>query len=105
MELTTYATSELTYKVRSAKGGVVVFSEIWYVPDWKASIDGVPAEHVRADYVLRAMAVPAGEHTIVFKVESEPYNTSRPFALASSSLVLLLVLGALGYEFKQNKLE
>ncbi|MBK9536453.1 MAG: hypothetical protein IPO10_15030 [Flavobacteriales bacterium] len=105
VELTTYATSELTYKVRSAKGGVVVFSEIWYGPDWKASIDGVPAEHVRADYVLRAMAVPAGEHTIVFKVESEPYNTSRPFALASSSLVLLLVLGALGYEFKQNKLE
>ena len=76
VELTNYATSELTYTVRSAKGGVVVFSEIWYGPDWKASIDGVPAEHVRADYVLRAMAAPAGEHTVIFKVDSRPFHTS-----------------------------
>lgn len=101
VELTKYATNELTYTVRSNSGGVVVFSEIWYGPDWKASIDGVPAEHVRADYVLRAMAVPAGEHTVVFKIESKPFHTSRPFAMASSGLVLLLALGALVMEARR----
>ncbi|MCB0764594.1 MAG: hypothetical protein KDB84_07820 [Flavobacteriales bacterium] len=100
-ELSKYRTNELTYTVRSAQGGVVVFSEIWYGPDWKATVDGVPAEHVRADYALRAMAVPAGEHTIVFKIESRPYNVSRPFALASSGIVLLLVIGALGMELRR----
>lgn len=100
--LTKYATNELTYNVRSANGGLVVFSEIWYGPDWKASIDGVPAEHVRADYVLRAMAVPSGEHTVVFKIESKPFHTSRPFALASSGLILLLALGALIMEVRRT---
>jgi len=98
VELTMYATNELTYTVRSQNGGVVVFSEIWYGPDWKATIDGNPVDHARADYVLRALAVPGGEHTVVFKVESTPYNTSKPLAMASSALLLLLVLGALGWE-------
>ncbi len=84
--------------MRSQNGGVVVFSEIWYGPDWKATIDGKPADYARADYVLRAMTVPGGEHTVVFKVESAPYNTSKPVALASSAVLLLLVLGALGWQ-------
>ena len=98
VELTSYATNALTYTVRSAKGGVVVFSEIWYGPDWQASINGQPAEHVRADYVLRALRVPAGEHTVEFRVQSRPFNSSRPVALASSALVVLLVLALLGKE-------
>ncbi len=103
VELTEYETNELTYNVRSQNGGVVVFSEIWYGPDWTVTIDGQPADHVRADYVLRAMAVPAGEHAIVFKVESKPYNTSRPLAMASSALLLLLVIGALGWEWRTTQ--
>ncbi|MEZ4739907.1 MAG: YfhO family protein [Flavobacteriales bacterium] len=88
-----YRTNELTYSVNSGSGSVVVFSEIWYGPDWQATIDGKPVEHVRADYVLRAMAVPPGEHTIVFKVKGDAYRTSQGIALASSALLLLLVLG------------
>ncbi|MBK6368400.1 MAG: hypothetical protein IPF64_00860 [Flavobacteriales bacterium] len=105
VELTTYATNELTYTVRSQQGGVVVFSEIWYGPDWHATVDNVPTEHVRADYVLRAMAVPGGEHTVVFKIASKPFNTSRPVALASSALVLLLTMGALFWEWRSRKSE
>lgn len=100
VELTSYETNELTYKVRSQQGGVVVFSEIWYGPDWHATIDGQPAEYVRANYVLRAMTVPAGEHTVVFRVDSKSFNTSRPVAMASSALVILLVLGALFMEIR-----
>lgn len=102
VELTKYETNELTYTVRSQKGGVVVFSEIWYGPDWHASIDGQPAEYVRADYVLRAMAVPGGEHTVVFKIASKSFNASRPIAMASSALLILLVLGMLFWELRAS---
>jgi hypothetical protein len=98
-----YRTNELTYSVNSGSGGIVVFSEIWYGPDWQATIDGKPVEHVRADYVLRAMAVPAGQHTVVFKVKGEAYHTSQGIALASSALLILLVLGALYRELRGAK--
>lgn len=100
VELTDYATNKLTYKVRSANGGIVVFSEIWYGPDWKAEIDGAPVEHFRADYVLRGLAVPAGEHTVTFHIDSKPFHTSRPIAMASSGLVLLLVVVAIGLQLR-----
>jgi len=105
VQLDSYRTNEIAYTVRSAQGGVVVFSEIWYGPDWKASMDGQPVDHVRANYVLRAMAVPAGEHKVVFKVESKAYNTAQPIALAGSILVLLLVLGVVVMELRPAKAE
>lgn len=101
VELDSYATNALQYTVRSANGGVVVFSEIWYGPDWQVTIDGQPAEYVRANYVLRAMAVPAGEHKVEFRVQSKAFNTARPIALASSGLVLLLALVLLGMEVRR----
>lgn len=94
-ELTAYETNKLTYTVRSQAGGVVVFSEIWYGPDWQASIDGQPVEHARVDYVLRGLRVPAGEHEVVFSIHSKPFHSSRPYMMAASALVLLLALGAL----------
>lgn len=94
-ELISYRTNALTYKVRSQAGGVVVFSEIWYGPDWHATLDGQPLEHARVDYVLRGLRVPGGEHEVVFSVHSKPFHTSRPYMMAASALVLLLALGAL----------
>jgi uncharacterized membrane protein YfhO len=94
--LDSYRTNELSYTVRSQAGGLVVFSAIWYGPDWVATIDGKEVPHVRADYVLRALAVPAGEHKVVFKVRSRAFEASQNIALASSLLVLLLVLGVVG---------
>lgn len=98
VELTDYATNKLTYTVRSQAGGVVVFSEIWYGPDWHATIDGQPVEHARADYVLRALRVPAGDHKVEFHIRSKPFHTSGPYMTAASALVLLLALGALWRE-------
>jgi len=105
VELTSYATNRLAYKVRSNQGGVVVFSEIWYGPDWKAYIDGGPVTHVRADYVLRALAVPAGEHEVVFALESPMYRTANTIATAASGLVLLLALGLLVREVRDRRRE
>lgn len=100
VELESYRADRISYKVRSGQGGVVVFSEIWYGPDWHADIDGTPAAHVRADYVLRAMAVPAGEHTVTFTLRSRAYDVSRPVAIAGSLVLMLLVLAALGMEVR-----
>lgn len=96
-----YATNKLVYTVRSAHGGVVVFSAIWYGPDWVASIDGKDVPHARADYVLRALRVPAGEHTVQFRVEGRTYASSKPVMLGASLLVLLLAIGALGMEARR----
>ncbi|MBK8581643.1 MAG: hypothetical protein IPL86_07360 [Flavobacteriales bacterium] len=84
VKLNGYRSNDLSYTVRSANGGVVVFSEIWYGPDWVAEIDGKPAPYVRADYVLRAMQVPAGEHTVRFHIVSKPYEVGGRIASISS---------------------
>ena len=92
--LTSWRLNDMRYAVNSTAGGVVVFSEIWYGPDWQVEIDGKPAEHVRADYVLRAMSVPAGAHEVRFFVNSRPFSTGGSVASISSWLLLVLVLGA-----------
>ncbi|MBS1946058.1 MAG: hypothetical protein JST98_12890 [Bacteroidetes bacterium] len=89
--------------MKSTKGGLVVFSEIWYGPDWVAEIDGKPAPYVRADYVLRAMQVPAGEHTVRFHIVSKPYNVGGRIASISSFVLLALVVLALGVEWKRTR--
>jgi hypothetical protein len=97
-----YRSNELNYTVKSATGGVVVFSEVWYGPDWVAEIDGQPAPYVRADYVLRAMKLPAGEHAVRFHIVSKPYTIGGRIASVSSFVLLLLVLLALGWEFRRS---
>lgn len=99
--LDSYATDRLEYTVRSERGGIVVFSAIWYGPDWQASIDGNDAPHARADYVLRALRVPAGEHKVVFRVQGRTYQSAQPVMLGASLLVLLLALGAIGAELRR----
>ena len=74
---------------------MAIFSEIYYKYGWKASIDGNPAEHFRANYVLRGMTLPAGSHTVTFSFEPESYRTGNKVSLAGSILLLvLLVLAA-----------
>ena len=97
-----YATDSLTYTVRSSAGGVVVFSAIWYGPDWKAYVDGKESTYACADYVLRAMHVPAGEHKVVFKIDGGAYGRSAPISMAASILVLLLALGAVGMQLVRS---
>lgn len=84
-----YETDRLTYTVRSNTGGAVVFSEMWYGPDWKAYLDGQPVDHQRVDYVLRGLVVPPGEHEVVFKLESQAYALSGTTAMAGGALLLL----------------
>ncbi|MCC8172149.1 MAG: YfhO family protein [Parabacteroides sp.] len=95
--LVSYKPDELVYRTVASGEQLAVFSEIYYPHGWKAYIDGVPAPHFRADWTLRAMWIPAGEHTVEFKFIPDTYNTIATVASVSSGVILLLLIVALGY--------
>lgn len=94
IELKDYAPDRLVYNSQSTSDQFAVFSEIWYGPNkgWKASIDGVPAEHIRANYVLRAMNIPAGNHEIVFEFDPDSLKSGTLISRVSSIIIVLLLL-------------
>ena len=92
----------ITYESESSVNGLAVFSEIFYPKGWKATIDGKEVPILRADYVLRALEVPAGKHVIEFKFEPKPYLIGNKVTLASSWILLLVVLGCLGWSLKNS---
>jgi hypothetical protein len=102
--LVNHSPRTMTYESQSATGGLVVFSEIYY-PGWKATVDGKESDILRADYILRALQVPAGRHTIVFNFEPDPYVTGNKITTASSWLVLLLFLGSMAWTLKSDQLK
>ena len=92
IKLTAYVPNDLKYEVNSKTGGTVVFSEIYY-PGWQAYIDGVEAPHGRADYILRAMNVPAGKHVVEFKFDPKSLHVTETVAfVALGVLTCVLVL-------------
>ena len=88
-----YEPNELTYEVNSGKGGVVVFSEIYY-PGWTATVDGQPAELGRVNYILRALNVKPGRHDVVLTFKPKSVNTTENIAYASYLILTLVLLGA-----------
>ncbi|MBN2275288.1 MAG: YfhO family protein [Bacteroidales bacterium] len=101
--LTDYRANYLKYTAVCSAERLAVFSEIFYDKGWQAYIDGDPADHIRANYVLRAMKIPAGEHTVEFKFYPRSYFVSEKIALVSSILFLLLFAGALWTEWRKKK--
>ncbi len=95
--LDSYRPNKLVYTTKANSEQLAVFSEIYYQPGWEATIDGKPAPHFRADWILRAMLVPAGEHQIVFEFRPQGYITAAYITSFSSLIILLLLIGAVGY--------
>lgn len=94
---TTYAPNKLTYHAHSANGGLAVFSEVYFPWGWTATIDGKEVPIGRVNYVLRALQVPAGDHTIVFTFDPQEVHKTETLAKTSVWMILILVLGALGW--------
>ncbi|CAN5919978.1 YfhO family protein [soil metagenome] len=94
IRLTAYQPNALTYEATAAQDVLVVFSEIYYPEGWNAYLNEQPVEHIRANYLLRAMTVPAGTHAIEFRFEPKEYAIGNTVSLVSSVLLLLALVGA-----------
>jgi len=89
IRLTSYTPNRLTYETNNAQDGIAVFSEIYYPDGWHVTIDGQPAELARADYILRTMYVPAGQHTI--EMRFDPISLHVTEGIAYGALALLVI--------------
>ena len=92
----------LKYESESSVNGFAVFSEIYYPKGWHAFLDGKEVSILRADYVLRAMEIPAGKHVIEFKFEPQPYIVGNKVTMASSWILVLVAIGCLGLSLKKE---
>jgi hypothetical protein len=102
VSLTEYATNRLVYQTKSSVEAPVIFSEIYYPAGWNVTIDGQPAEAFRANYVLRGVMVPAGEHKIEWNFEPETFTKGSSYSMMGSIGLLVLVLAGLAISFKQK---
>lgn len=97
-----YEPNELTYEVNSGKGGVVVFSEVYY-PGWTATVDGQPAELGRVNYILRALNVKPGKHDVVLTFKPKSVNTTETIAYVSYIILIMVVLCAAFMEYRRRQ--
>ncbi|MEP6261808.1 MAG: YfhO family protein [Gillisia sp.] len=103
IELVSHRPNELVYKSNNSKEGLAVFSEMYYPHGWTVLIDGKETTHFPANYVLRAMTIPAGEHEITFKFEPQVIKKGSDIALMSSIFLGILLLGGIFYTFKRKE--
>ena len=101
IQLVAYEPNYLKYEVNSEKCGTVVFSEIYY-PGWQSTIDGQPVPHGRANYILRAMNVPAGKHTVEFTFDPASLHTTETIAFVALGLLVLLAVVAGYFAWKKK---
>jgi len=100
ISLTKYSPNEINYKSSCQTDQLAVFSEIYYDKGWNVFVDNAPANYLRANYVLRAMIVPKGNHEIKFKFEPKGYYFGEKVSMASSILLLLFVCAGVFFEIK-----
>ncbi len=103
IQLDVYKPNYLKYTSENEGKGIAVFSEIYYENGWDAYVDGKLTDHFLVDYVLRAMEVPAGKHTIEFKFEPQVVKTGSMITLISSLGMLLLLIGGIYFENRKRE--
>ena len=101
IRLTAYEANALSYEAETT-GGVALFSDIYY-PGWQCTIDGQPTEVLRANYVLRAVVLPAGKHTIEFRFDPQSLHTTEAIANTSLVALIVLLLALVGWEIYRRR--
>lgn len=91
----------LKYQSSAQEAKLAVFSEVYYPNGWNVYIDGEPSTYFKADYILRAMMVPEGEHTIEFKFEPQVVKTGSTISLASNILLILIIFGGVFFTYRK----
>ena len=94
IRLTSYTPNRLTYETNNAQDGIAVFSEIYYPDGWHVTIDGQPAELARADYILRTMYIPAGQHTIEMRFDPTSLHVTEGIAYGALALLVIGIIVA-----------
>jgi hypothetical protein len=102
VSITAYEPNQLKYDVNSGKGGVIVFSEIYY-PGWTATVDGEPVELGRVNYILRAINVKPGKHEVVLSFFPKSVDTTESIAYTAYGILILVILGALFMEYRRRR--
>lgn len=102
IKLTEYKANHLSYHSKSSSDQLAIFSEIYYPSGWNAYIDGKLTDHFGADFVLRALVIPAGEHSVEFKFEPSYYYNSEKIAMICSILVIAGSLGIFIYSLRKQ---
>ena len=97
IKLTEYKPNKLSYKYKTASEQVAVFSDVYYEKGWTATLDGKPIDVFRANYILRALRLPAGEHQVVFEFRPAAYYTGEKISFAGSFSLILLTIGGIGF--------
>ena len=100
--LTERKANSVSYDVTSPKGGLAVFSEVYY-PGWTATVDGQEVEPGRVNYILRALPISAGNHKVVFSYEPASVSQTQIVAFAASALLILLALAGICHAVRQRK--
>lgn len=103
--LNSYTPNNLVYNYESPTEQLVVFSEIYFDKGWHVYIDGYHVPYFRANYILRALTVPAGEHKIEFKFEPRIWVIGERISFAGSLLLILLLITGIGFEVKNSFLK
>ena len=101
--LTEYRPNYLRYEYSAPEKAVAVFSEIYYDKGWTAYVDGKETPYFRADYVLRAMELPAGKHVVEWRFRAPGWNTVEAVTGICSALILLGAAAAIVYAFRKKK--
>ncbi|MEK6477054.1 YfhO family protein [Catalinimonas sp. 4WD22] len=105
IQMTSYEPNEMKYQADVPAESFAVFSEIYYPEGWQAYIDDEPVEHMRVNYILRGLTIPAGQHTIRFEFKPQSYYVGSTVSLVCSILLSLMLLVSLGMSARDMRKE
>jgi hypothetical protein len=103
ISLVTNYPNKMKYETETQTNGLAVFSEIYYPEGWTATMDGKEVSIIRVNYVLRALAIPAGKHTVEFTFAPKSYTVGNKITTASSWLLVLVLAGCIGWSLREKK--
>ncbi len=101
--LTSYSPNHLVYETANNNDGIAVFSEIYYPDGWKVTVDGKPATLARANYILRALYLPAGKHVVEMTFDPQSLHTTEAIAYGALILLLIAIIGAITLTIRKQK--